>query len=355
MVKFARVTVLGVLTLVFAGTNALAQKFPAGPVRIVAPYVPGGAVDIVARPLADLLSQRWGSPVVVENRAGGATVVGTSVVASAPADGHTLLLTATPFLVNPTLLPSLPYDSLRDFAGVSMVVEQPLALVAHPSVPAKTLKELVAYASKSEQPLAYGSSGIGGISHLFGELFARTAGIKLLHVPYRGSGGAVVDVLAGNIPLLFDSGFSAKSSVDGGGLKVIAVSSRQRLPELPNVPTFAEDYPGFEFEQHPDAARAGRDAPAGDRQDFRRRPERHCVARLCRARQTGRPLSQGLHAAGAGCIHPLRNRQVGKGHPRRQHPDRALETARKGSRRRIVVEKHRAVIPGRAKGANVEP
>jgi tripartite-type tricarboxylate transporter receptor subunit TctC len=246
MVKFARMAVLGVLALAFAGTCALAQKFPAGPVRIVAPYVPGGAVDIVARPLADLLSQRWGSPVVVENRAGGATVVGTSVVASAPADGHTLLLTATPFLVNPTLLPSLPYDSLRDFAGVSMVVEQPLALVAHPSVPAKTLKELVAYAGKSEQPLAYGSSGIGGISHLFGELFARTAGIKLLHVPYRGSGGAVVDVLAGNIPLLFDSGFSAKSSVDGGGLKVIAVSSRQRLPELPDVPTFAEDYPGFE-------------------------------------------------------------------------------------------------------------
>lgn len=246
-VNLARIALLTVLTLGFANTNGLAQqKFPSGPVRIVAPYVPGGAVDIVARPLADLLSQRWGSPVVVENRAGGATVVGTSFVASAPADGHTLLLTATPFLVNPTLLPSLPYDTLRDFAGVSMVVEQPLALVAHPSVPAKTLKELVAYASKSEQPLAYGSSGIGGISHLFGELFARTAGIKLLHVPYRGSGGAVVDVLAGNIPLLFDSGFSAKSSVDGGNLKVIAVSSRQRLPELPDVPTFAEEYPGFE-------------------------------------------------------------------------------------------------------------
>src|SRR5437868_8475393 len=134
----ARIAMLAVLTLGFASTDSLAQKFPAGPVRIVAPYVPGGAVDIVARPLADLLSQRWGSPVVVENRAGGATVVGTSIVATSPADGHTLLLTATPFLVNPTLLPSLPYDTLRDFAGVSMVVEQPLALVAHPSVPANT-------------------------------------------------------------------------------------------------------------------------------------------------------------------------------------------------------------------------
>lgn len=243
----ARIALPAVLMLAFASTSGLAQqKFPAGPVRIIAPYVPGGAVDIVARPLADLLSQRWGSPVVVENRAGGATVVGTSVVAAAPADGHTLLLTATPFVVNPTLLPSLPYDSLRDFAGVSMVVEQPLALVANPSVPANTLKELVAHAKKSDPPLAFGSSGIGGISHLFGELFARTAGIKLLHVPYRGSGGAVIDLLAGNIPLLFDSGYSAKSNVDGGKLKVIAVSSRQRLPELPNVPTFAEDYPGFE-------------------------------------------------------------------------------------------------------------
>jgi len=209
----ARIALPTVLILAFASTSGLAQqKFPAGPVRIIAPYVPGGAVDIVARPLADLLSQRWGSPVVVENRAGGATVVGTSVVAAAPADGHTLLLTATPFVVNPTLLPSLPYDSLRDFAGVSMVVEQPLALVANPLVPANTLKELVAYAKKSEHPLAYGSSGIGGISHLFGELFARTAGIKLLHVPYRGSGAAVVDLLAGNIPLLFDSGYSAKSN-----------------------------------------------------------------------------------------------------------------------------------------------
>lgn len=244
MMKVVHAALLAVFAL--TGTAVAQPKFPAGPVRIIAPYVPGGAVDIVARPLAEMLAQRWGSPVVVENRAGGATVVGTSVVATAPADGHTLLLTATPFLVNPALLPSLPYDSIRDFAGVSMVVEQPVALVANPSVPANTLKELVAHAKKSEQPLAYGSSGIGGISHLLGEMFARTAGIKLLHVPYRGSGNAMIDLMAGTIPLLFDSGFSSKTHVDSGKLKAIAVSSRQRLPELPNLPTFAEDYPGFE-------------------------------------------------------------------------------------------------------------
>jgi len=247
MAAFARTALLAIVALAFAGTSAVAQqKFPNGTVRIVAPYVAGGAVDIAARALADLLAERWGSAVIVENRTGAATAIGTGAVATAVADGHTLLLTATPFLVNPTLQPNLPYDTLRDFAGISMVVEQPVALVAHPSVRANTLPELVAEAKKNDQTLAYGSSGIGGISHLLGEMFARTAGIKLLHVPYRGSAGATVDLLAGNIPLLFDSGFSAKSQVDAGKLKVLAVSSRQRQAEMPDIPTFAEDYPGFE-------------------------------------------------------------------------------------------------------------
>jgi len=236
-----------ILAFACVSTNAVAQqKFPNGTVRIVAPYVPGGAVDIAARTLADLLAERWGSPVIVENRTGAATAIGTNAVATATADGHTLLLTATPFLVNPTLQPTLPYDTLRDFAGIRMVVEQPVALVAHPSVRANTLRDLVADAKKNDQTLAYGSSGIGGVSHLLGEMFARTAGIKLLHVPYRGSAGATVDLLAGTIPLLFDSGFSAKSQVDAGKLKVLAISSRQRQAEMPNIPTFAEDYPGFE-------------------------------------------------------------------------------------------------------------
>jgi len=244
---FARTALLAIAAFASANTGAVAQeKFPKGTTRIVAPYVPGGAVDIAARALADLLADRWGSAVIVENRTGAATSIGTNAVATAIPDGHTLLLTATPFLVNPTLQPNLPYDTLRDFAGVSMVVEQPVALVAHPSVRANTLKQFVADAKKNDQALAYGSSGIGGISHLLGEMFARTAGIKLLHVPYRGSGAAMVDVLAGNIPLLFDSGFSAKSQVDAGKLKIIAISSKQRQPEMPNVPTFAEDYPGFE-------------------------------------------------------------------------------------------------------------
>src|SRR5262245_27196191 len=242
MGRFFRTVLLMMAAVAFAGSAAHAQqKFPSGTVRIIVPYVPGGVVDIAARTLGEFLSERWGSPVVVENRTGGATIVGTSAVATAAPDGHTLLLTATPFLVNATLQPKLPYDTLRDFAGVGMVVEQPVALVAHPSIAANTLSELVADMKQNDRTLHVGSSGIGGLSHLLGEMFARTARIKLVHVPYRGSAGATVDLLAGNIPLVFDSGFSAKSHVDAGKLKVLAISSRNRLPDLPNVRTFAED------------------------------------------------------------------------------------------------------------------
>ncbi|MBX9847338.1 MAG: tripartite tricarboxylate transporter substrate binding protein [Xanthobacteraceae bacterium] len=247
MGQFFRTALLVIAAVAATATAAQAQqKFPSGAVRIIVPYVPGGGVDIAARTLGEFLSERWGSPVVVENRTGGATIVGISAVATAAPDGQTLLLTATPLLVNPTLQPNLPYDTLRDFAGVGMVVEQPVALVAHPSVGANKLSELVADMKQNDRTLHYGSSGIGGISHLLGEMFARTAGVKLTHVPYRGSAGATVDLLAGTIPLVFDSGFSAKSQVDAGKLKVLAISSGSRLPHLPNVPTFSEDYPGFE-------------------------------------------------------------------------------------------------------------
>jgi tripartite-type tricarboxylate transporter receptor subunit TctC len=247
MLAWVAALLLSILSLAAALTSANAQqKFPTGIVRIVVPYVPGGVVDIAARALGEFLSERWSTPVVIENRTGAATMIGTNAVATAAADGHTLLLTATPFLVNPTLQPNLPYDTLRDLAGVGMVVEQPVALVAHPSVRPNTLREFVADSKSNDRTLNYGSSGIGGISHLLGEMFARTAGIKLAHIPYRGSAGATVDLLAGNIPLVFDSGFSAKSHVDAGKLKVLAISSRRRLAELPNVATFAEDYPGFE-------------------------------------------------------------------------------------------------------------
>src|SRR5262249_19156812 len=150
-----RVVLLMAASLLVVPGASAEQKFPSGTVRIIAPYVPGGAVDIVARPLADLLSQRWGVPVIVENRPGAATVVGTGVVASAAPDGHTLLITATPFLVNPSLLPSLPYDSLHDFAGVSTVVSQPVALVVNPSIKANTLKQFVTDAKAEDTPLAF--------------------------------------------------------------------------------------------------------------------------------------------------------------------------------------------------------
>jgi tripartite-type tricarboxylate transporter receptor subunit TctC len=241
--------VFGLVTfgLTMAANPVRAQvTYPTGVVKIIVPYVPGGAADVSARILREFLAERWGQSIVVENRPGGATVTATTMVASAPPDGLTMLLTTTPFLVNPTLQGKLPYDTLRDFAGVSMVVAQSVALVVHPSVKANTVAEFVAEAKRRTEPFNFGSSGVGGISHLTGELFAQTAGIKLSHIPYRGSGAALVDLLSGQIPVLFDAGYSAKSHVDAGKLKVLAFSSKERPASLPNIPTFAETYPGFD-------------------------------------------------------------------------------------------------------------
>jgi len=167
-------------------------------------------------------------------------------VATSEPDGHTMGIVATPFLVNPSLQPNLPYNSLVDLTGVSMVVAQSVALVANPSVTANTLAELVSEAKSRPEPFTYGSSGTGGIAHLVGELFARTAGIKLSHIPYGGSAKATIDVLAGHIQLMCDPGFSSRQFVEEGKLKILAISSKQRLPILPNVPPFNETYRGFD-------------------------------------------------------------------------------------------------------------
>jgi tripartite-type tricarboxylate transporter receptor subunit TctC len=243
---FFRSVVFALVYALAASTASAQSDFPNRPVRIVVPYAPGGVVDIAARSLRDLLAERWNQSIVVENRPGAATVSGTNMVATSPPDGHTMLLVATPFLVNPSLQPNLPYDTLRDLTGVSMVVAQSVALLAHPSVAANNLRELVDEAKRRPEPFAYGSSGTGGISHLIGEMLARTAGIKLAHIPYNGASRATIDVLAGHIPLIFDPGLSAKQFVLDRQLKIIAVSSKERLPILPDVPTFNETYPGFE-------------------------------------------------------------------------------------------------------------
>jgi tripartite-type tricarboxylate transporter receptor subunit TctC len=220
--------------------------FPTRAVRIIVPYAPGGVVDITLRVLGDALARQWGRPVVIENRPGGGTITGTAMVAKSDPDGYTLGVATSPFLVNPSLRPNLPYDSLRDFTGVSMLVSQSVTILAHPSFAANNVPELVAEAKKRAEPFAYGSAGTAGISHLTGELLQRAAGVKLIHVPYNGAGKALPDLLSGQIPLMFDPGFSARPFVESGQIKVLGISSKERLPILPQVATIGETYPGFE-------------------------------------------------------------------------------------------------------------
>ncbi len=176
-------------------------RYPRGPVRLIVPYVPGGATDVQARALAQRLGVTWGQPVLVENRPGGNTVIATEVVAKAPPDGHTLLLAAMPFALNPTMYDRLPYDTDRDLAPVSLVSQVPLALIVNKDFPARNLAELVALARARPGQLAFASPGIGATPHLAGEMLCSRAGIDLVHVPYRGGAAVHADLLGGRIPM----------------------------------------------------------------------------------------------------------------------------------------------------------
>jgi tripartite-type tricarboxylate transporter receptor subunit TctC len=219
---------------------ASAQAFPTKPIRIIIPYAPGGTTDIVGRRIGQRLSEVLGQPVVVENRAGGNTAIGADVVAKAPADGHTLLFTndAT-FVGNPALYPSLPYNMQRDFVPVAPVTYVALALAINANVPAKDLNELVAYI-KSQKSLGYGSFGAGSQPHIMGEMFKKIAGVDLVHVPYKGAGPAVTDVLAGQILFTYPAFPTIMGHMSSGKLRLLAVSGDKRVPAAPQVPTMTE-------------------------------------------------------------------------------------------------------------------
>ena len=217
-----------------------AQSFPSKPIRIIIPYAPGGTTDIVGRRMGQRLSEVLGQPVVVENRAGGNTAIGVDVVAKAPADGHTLLFTndAT-FVGNPALYPSLPYNMQRDLVPVAPVTYVALALAINANVPAKDLNELVAYI-KSQKSLGYGSFGAGSQPHIMGEMFKKIAGVDLVHVPYKGAGPAVTDVLAGQILFTYPAFPTIMGHMSSGKLRLLAVSGDKRVPAAPQVPTMTE-------------------------------------------------------------------------------------------------------------------
>lgn len=235
----------------FAASAVQAQDkpYPSKPVKIIVPYAPGGPNDIVARILAEKLQQLNGTPFIVENKAGGGSNIGAEFVAKSAPDGYTYLIAATSHAINMTLFgpEKAKYDLLTDLTPVSMIMTGPLVLVTQPSTPAKNLKELVALAKSRPGQLSFASSGNGASTHLGGEMLNQAAGIKTIHVPYRGSGPALTDVMGGQATYMLDTMLSAMPFVTSGKLKALATTGKKRSPVLPEVPTVAEQgYPGFE-------------------------------------------------------------------------------------------------------------
>ncbi|PWC30283.1 Bug family tripartite tricarboxylate transporter substrate binding protein [Teichococcus aestuarii] len=235
------------LPALLTGREARAEaEWPSRPVRLLIPFPPGQATDTMLRLLADELSRRWPQRVVVENRAGGAGVVGTDAGARAAPDGYTLLAsTSGTHGINPSVIPNLPYDAEADFAYITTVFTVPLVIVAHPSFAPRTVAELVAAARQAPGAINYGSGGPGTSQHMAAEMFAHQAGVRLTHVPYRGSGPAVADLLAGNIPMMFDSVASALPHVQAGRIRALGVTSAARAPQLPEVPSIGETLSGY--------------------------------------------------------------------------------------------------------------
>ena len=232
-------------------TAAIAQGYPDKPVRVVVPFPPGGAADIVARQVAQGLGASFGTQFIVDNRAGAGGAIGAEIVARAQPDGHMLLFASSSAIsIGPHISTKLPYDALRDFTPVALIAFAPNVLVVHPSLPAKTVKDLIAIAKAKPGALNFASNGSGTLSHLTGELFMQRAGIKMVHVPYKGAAPAVVDILAGNVTVLFAAYPSVSAQVKGGRLRALAVTSAKRAGVAPELPTIAESaLPGFESSQ----------------------------------------------------------------------------------------------------------
>lgn len=232
--------------LLFTASAAAAQTYPTKPIRLIVPFGVGGPGDAIGRLLGRQLTESLGQPVVIDNRSGATTIIGTELAAKSPPDGHTLLLISTTHAVNPSLFPKLPYDPIRDFAPVTLVAATPFMLAVHPSVAANSVAELVTLARGKAGTLNYGSSGAGSSIHLTTELFKSAANIQLTHVPYKGSGPAFIDLIGGQIQILFSSTVSTLPHVKSGKVRGLAITSLKRASALPDVATLAESYPGFE-------------------------------------------------------------------------------------------------------------
>lgn len=235
---------------VIASVPAAAQDYPSKAVRMIVPYLPGGSTDIVARILSARMTESFKQQVIVDNRGGGASITGTDAVARAAPDGYTLLLGNIALGANPSLFRKLPYDAERDLSPVALVAIMPTVLVSHPSIPARSVKELIAFAKQRPGALYYGSAGNGSVNHLTMEVFRWMAGIDVVHVPYKGGAPAFTDVIGGQIPLMFPTIVMSNHHIKSGRLTPLGISSAKRSSVLPNIPTVAEaGLPGFDVNE----------------------------------------------------------------------------------------------------------
>jgi tripartite-type tricarboxylate transporter receptor subunit TctC len=284
-----------VLLLLMAAAPSFAQSYPSKPVRFIVPFAPGGSTDLLARMLSRHLTESLAQPVVVDNRAGAGGVIGAEIAARAPADGYTIVLGSPgPLTINPNLLARVPYDTLRDFAPIALATISPFTLVVHPSTPAQSVKDLLALARAKPGQLSYGSAGNGSVGHFSAEQFKALARVDLLHVPYKGAGPAVGDLLGGRLNLMFENLPTIIPHVRSGKLRMLAVGTKARSALAPEVPTIAESgVPGYES-----STAFGVLAPAKTPAAIVSRLNREIVAALNSGEMKERLANQGLEALG---------------------------------------------------------
>ncbi len=228
------------LTGIALCATAQAQSYPSKPIRIIAPFTAGGPVDIGARIVGQKLTEAWGQQIIVENRVGASGTIGADLVAKAAPDGYTVLLSASAHVIVPSIMPKLPYDAIRDFAPVSVVMSSPLLLMITPTLPVNTVKEFVALAKARPGELSFASGGAGSSTHLVAELLKSVSGTKMVHVPYKGQSQALTDLMAGQIPFMFNALPTVMELIRGKRLRTLAITSEKRSAQLPDLPTFAE-------------------------------------------------------------------------------------------------------------------